>query len=460
MTALSHGRGRGPAVQRSDVQGVEWPPIATGQAAVLGALTRQLDDSQWMTPEALEAKQRQQLVILAAHCAMYSPFFQRALGEAGLKPEALGKPGGLRRLPVLGRRRMQAATDLFCSMAPSSHMPVAESRTSGSTGEPVVVRRTTVSGMIQWGFVLRGYFWHDRDFADRICAIRPAFGKVEQRPDWGAPASVLFKTGPALHIPIGVDLETQLRLIDEFAPRVLTVYPSNLIGLAKLCAARGAGVPSLRLVSSIGETLSDGTRDQARAMLGVEIVDTYSSQELGCIAIQCPESRFYHVMAEGLVVEVLNADGEPCAEGEAGRLVVTDLTNFATPLFRYEIGDWAEFGPPCPCGRGLPTLKRILGRERNLVRFPDGTRRWPLVGFARYREIAPVVQYQVVQDGAESLELRLVVSRSLTDGETNGLAAHLRETIGYPFAVRFTFFDGAIPLGPGGKFEEFISLVN
>lgn len=447
-------------LQRSDVQGVEWPPIATGNAAVLGALMRQLDDSQWLAMADLEAKQRQQLVVLATHCAKFSPFFQRTLHDAGLNPDELGKPGGLGRLPVLGRRRLQAATDLFCSMAPNSHMPVVESRTSGSTGEPVVVRRTTVSGMIQWALVLRGYFWHGRDLSDQVCSIRPVFDKVERRPDWGAPASILFRTGPVLNIPIGFDLEAQLKLIDDFQPKVLSVYPSNLIGLAHLCEARGAKLPSLKLISSLGETLSHETRDEVRALLGIEIVDTYSSQELGCIALQCPESGAYHVMAEGLIVEVLNAEGGPCAEGEAGRLVVTDLTNFATPLFRYEIGDWAVPGPPCSCGRGLPTLTRILGRERNLVRFPDGTRRWPLVGYARYREIAPVIQYQVVQDGPESLELRLVVSRALTEAETSALAAHLQETIGYPFDVRVTFFDGVIPPGPGGKFEEFMCLVD
>ncbi len=453
------GLGRQPAIQRSNVQGVEWPPIAVGNAAILGALARQLDDSQWLEPAALEARQRIQLAILAEHCARHSPFFQRTLKQSGLKPADLGKPDALASLPVLGRRLFQSASDIFCSMAPNSHMPVVESRTSGSTGEPVVVRRTTVSGMIQWGFVLRGYFWHGRDFADRICAIRPVFETLERQDDWGAPANMLFKTGPALNIPMGVDLETQLELIDEYAPRVLTVYPSNLIGLAKLCAARGAGIPSLRLISSIGETLSDETRDLARTTLGVEMIDTYSSQELGCVAIQCPEGGWYHVMAEGLIVEVLNAKDNACKEGEAGRLVVTDLTNFATPLFRYEVGDWAEPGPSCSCGRGLPTLRRILGRERNLVRFPDGTRRWPLVGFARYREIAPVIQYQVVQYAPDSLELRLVVERPLTEAEKSGLATTLQDTIGYPFKVRLTFFDGSIPPGRGGKFEEFMCLI-
>ena len=44
--------------------------------------------------------------------------------------------------------------------------------------------------------------------------------------------------------------------------------------------------------------------------------------------------------------------------GEIGRLVVTRLHHFATPLLRYDIGDYAEVGDACPCGRGLPVLRR------------------------------------------------------------------------------------------------------
>ena len=119
-------------------------------------------------------------------------------------------------------------------------------------------------------------------------------------------------------------------------------------------------------------------------------MDTYSSQEVGVIAIECPQGDGYHAMSEGLVVEVLRDDGEPCAAGETGHVVVTDLTNFATPLIRYDLADLAEAAGPCACGRGLPRIRRILGRERNLLRLPDGRRFWPLVGAFEYRAGAPV----------------------------------------------------------------------
>lgn len=145
--------------------------------------------------------------------------------------------------------------------------------------------------------------------------------------------------------------------------------------------------------------------------------------------------------------------------GEAGRLAITDLHNYATPIVRYEIGDWAERGEPCTCGRGLPTIRRILGRERNLVLMPDGSRRYPLVGFARFREVAPVVQYQFVQHALEDLEMRLVVEARLNAKQESDLAEIVRKALGFSFALRFTYFSRPRPRAPSGKFEEFVCWV-
>jgi phenylacetate-CoA ligase len=226
------------------------------------------------------------------------------------------------------------------------------------------------------------------------------------------------------------------------------------------CAARGVSLPSLRHIRTIGETLSPQLREVARAFFHARVADGYSSQEIGYLACECPDAPLYHVMAETVIVEILDGSGARCREGQIGRVVVTDLHNFATPLIRYDIGDYAEPGPACPCGRGLPTLKRIYGRERNLILMPDGTRHWPLVGYARFREIAPINQFQLIQEDRESVTVRLVAARPLTSGEEDELRAHIQASLGFAFALRFAYFEAKIPAGPTGKFEEFICKVS
>jgi phenylacetate-CoA ligase len=116
----------------------------------------------------------------------------------------------------------------------------------------------------------------------------------------------------------------------------------------------------------------------------------------------------------------------------------------------------AEAAGPCACGRGLPKIRRVLGRTRNLLRLPDGRRLWPLMGVFSYRDIAPVRQYQVVQHDLERVTLRLAVERPLTVAEEEALIEKMLELLDYRFKAEIVYFSPEIPRGPGGKFEDFI----
>jgi phenylacetate-CoA ligase len=105
------------------------------------------------------------------------------------------------------------------------------------------------------------------------------------------------------------------------------------------------------------------------------------------------------------------------------------------------------------------TLRRILGRERNLIRLPDGSRHWPLFGFHRWEEVHPVRQFQFVQVGENVLIARLRVDRIPSAPNRERLAEIIRESLGYPFEIRFEWRMEALPRGRGGKFEEFMCLL-
>ncbi|HEY3798504.1 MAG TPA: hypothetical protein VGL58_09125 [Caulobacteraceae bacterium] len=442
---------------KTGVPGAVWPPALHGAPANLAALLWQLEESQWLAPEALAARQAAQLVEVARWCRAHSPKFRQRMQAAGVGPDDLAAPGGMASLPVLTRRDVQQSEGLFCDAVPEGQGPVGEARTSGATGEPVVVRRTALN-LFDWrAFGVRRHLWQGVDVRLGFCAIRANVFEAQRFDHWQGAISLLFDTGPFLALPITRDAAELARDLEHFGPGLLMLYPSTLAALVAACEASGRTLPCVRFVQTIGETLSADTRAAAERFFGVTVSDCYSSQELGYIALQCPGGGLH--TTETMIVEVLRTDGGPCAPGEVGRVVATDLRNFATPLFRYDTGDYAEVGAPCACGRGLPTLKRVVGRERNLMLMPDGTRHWPLVGFSAFRDIAPVVQYQLVQEAPLAVEVRLVVERSLSGFEETALGKHIQSALGHPFALRFSYFEGRLPIGPNGKFEEFVSRV-
>jgi phenylacetate-CoA ligase len=437
---------------KGDVPSVAWPPLFSNDRASLAALVLQLDRSQWLPPGEIAAGQARQLAVLARHFAAHSPHFRARLAAAGLTADALD-PAGLARLAPLTRRAVPAAgRGLHCPLPPG-HAPARLGQTSGSTGEPVRVRKGKVCGLMWLALAIRCNLWFEPDPGARAAALRVAVDRdVLETPTWGGVMDTFFDTGPMLVLSNALDLADQAARLARFRPESLIVYPSTLAGLIEVMAP----LPGLKRIRTIAETLSPALRAAAEAHFGAVVKDCYSSEECGYIAVECPDSGLYHIMSEALVVELVDDRGAPCREGEEGRLLLTDLHNLAMPMIRYEIGDRAVAGGPCPCGRGLPTLARILGRERNLVMKPDGTTGWPVVGFRGYREIAPIVQFQLVQTSREEIEVRLVVEAPLSADQEAALTALIQRSLGYPFRLRFACFEGRLPRGPNGKFEEFV----
>ena len=445
---------------RSQVRGIVSPPLSVGPEATLAALLDELDRTQWLGADALRELQFRQLQLLAGHCAAHSPQFGARLRAAGLTPADMASRDGLSRLPILRRREVQDACGMFCGEVPPAHHPVTETRTSGSTGEPVRVLRTAITELMWLALTVRDQLWHRRDFRGRLCSIRATTDRVLRFASWGGPIGSLFETGEILVIPAATALAEQLALIDEFRPETLLSYPSQLVALIAECRARDAPIVGLKHVRTLGETLSPALREDISGSLGARVADNYSAQEIGCIAIECPDCPgTYHAMSETVVVELLREDGTACEVGETGRVVVTDLHNLATPMIRYDMGDYAEWGEPCPCGRGLPVLRRIAGRERNLVRLPDGRGNWPWFGHHFLRDVAPVRQIQVIQHSLERIEVRLLRERQLTASEEAAVRASVAAVLGHPFAMDLHYFDERLPVGANGKFDEFVCLI-
>ena len=70
-----------------------------------------------------------------------------------------------------------------------------------------------------------------------------------------------------------------------------------------------------------------------------------------------------------------------------------------------------------------------------------------------------MTQYQLVQHDSQNIEMRLAAERKLAVAEERELQRIVQKALGHSFTIRFTYFSGNIPRGPGGKFEEFICLV-
>jgi phenylacetate-CoA ligase len=420
------------------------------------ALLGELRASERLPAADLGQRQRAALQVLAGHAAAQSPHFAARLQAAGLEVGALAQAGGLAMLPPLTRRELAGAAEaLFCRTWPAAHGAAVPTSTSGSTGEPVTVRRTGRCRLYWLAYALREHLWHDRDFGGRLAVVRAHFSEPVEVPDWGPPCNLLFQTGMGSARPITSSLQQLCAWLARFEPDYLLALPTIVEGIVAELEASGRRLGRLRGIRTLSETVHPRLREASGRVLGVPIHDSYTSQEAGIMATQCPEEGGYHV-SETILLEVLDPCGQPCAPGQTGRIVVTDLINFATPLIRYEIGDYAEVGAPCACGRGLPVIRRFLGRERNLLLLPDGSRHWPTVGFHRWSEAHPVRQFQFVQLDRETILARMSAPTRPAPEQEAQLTGIIQSALQHPFEIRYEWHEAPLPRGVGGKFEEFL----
>jgi phenylacetate-CoA ligase len=211
-------------------------------------------------------------------------------------------------------------------------------------------------------------------------------------------------------------------------------------------------------VFAIGESLTTESRDEIARGFGCPVIDSYGATEIGYIAFQCPGGSGYHVAAESVLVELLDNDDMPVKAGEVGRVVLTSLYNYAMPFLRYAIGDYAiAAAGPCPCGRTLPRLAGIAGRQRSVFTFADGTQRSPWGFRSAFARLIPARQMQFVQTALDTVEIRYVPK----DGAPPDLD-HVQRIGRDKFHSTVTVKLVAvadIPRLPSGKIEDCVSLV-
>jgi phenylacetate-CoA ligase len=427
------------------------------------ASQNRLVDSQWLSPARLATHQLTALKALVGF-AVHSTEIYRGY-DAGAVAAATTLEAALAAIPLLPRGSLARHPERFRPAAlPPGHVATGTRSSSGTSGQVVRIETTNLVYIWQNALNLRAQLWAGRDFAQSIAVIRndrraPApWPDGVRLPNWGAPEVFPFATGPSHYLGTASSLEQQWDWLSRIRPTYLMAYPSIVRAFAARARTEGRGPCPLEGISTVGETVDADLRDEAERYLGAEVHDLYSSEEAGVMALQCPTCRSYHSQDEALIFEILDENGRPASPGTTGRVVVTPLFNFATPLIRYEIGDLAEAGAPCACGRGLGTINRIVGRYRNVFRTADGRTFWPSLGTKKFPASVVVRQHQFRQVSYDRLEVVLALEKPLTAEEEDEIRRTIEKRMPVPMQVTLSYAD-EIPREASGKYQEFVCLV-
>jgi phenylacetate-CoA ligase len=424
------------------------------------AFVAALEQTQYLPPDKLQTYQRRSLEVLLRHARAETEHYPERLA-ALFRPDDTIDWDRWTDLPVLTRSDVRDGFDaLKAQQVPPVAGKVVTDSSSGSTGQPLRFLVTQLQLLASDCCSERFYRWHNLDRAKLTARIRstgpdPApypEGRVIQPSRMGAGES------KAIDLSVATPVELQIAWLQNLKPAYLFSYPSNLREIARVGRARGVTL-DLAAILTVGEMVSEDTREALRDYFGSAPLDRYGSAEVGQMAAMCPHSGKHHVGAEMVLIEILDDDDKPVPAGTAGRIVATPFYNLAMPLIRYDTGDYGALSAePCGCGRSLPTLERILGRTRNIFRFADGTSVWPLMESSRMRAFLQARQFQVVQVALDRIEYRYVPEVPGAPVDVAGLTAFARERLHPSINVDVVAVE-RIERSAGGKYEDYVSLV-
>ena len=307
----------------SAARGAVWPAIPTERAAQVLSVLFQLEQSQWLSPDELRQYQACQLVALCQHAYRTVPYYRARFNDVGVAPAAVHSIQEWMKLPLLTRRDIQnAGPQLHCIEPVKEHGPLMTTITSGSSGQPVATVGTAVNALITGAILLRYHVWHRRDMSLKLATIRSIKSNDSTREmiaeHWGGGTMDVVRTGPSVALDVRAGIEEQAEFLLRHDPDYLNTYPSIVRALCDQFAKRGQTLKSLREVRTFGEVLEPEVRSACRRVWGVPIADTYSAEEVGQIALQCPQNEHYHVQSETILLEVLDEQGRSCAAGQTG----------------------------------------------------------------------------------------------------------------------------------------------
>ena len=422
-----------------------------------------LERSQWLSRGDIEHLQQHKLTVLLQIARQHCPWHAERLATANINPADGCTLADLQRLPTMNKAdAREHAAQLVWNGVPGGAFSY---NTGGSSGAP-----------LQFHF---GRWRQASDAAGRLRARR-WWGVEVGAPEiylWGAPVELnktdriktlrdrlinqlvlnAFAMSPA-------HMDDYLTAISRFHPHCLYGYASSIALLAAhaLERDRRLTLPDLKVVCTTGEPLYPDQRELIGRVFGAPVANEFGSRDIGFTAHEAPGADAREnpmlLMSESIILEVLDSNGQPTADGDIGEAVMTGLCSDAQPFIRYRTGDMLRAGNQTdPGGRGLHILTEVIGRSTDFIVRSDGTIMHALAVIYVLRAITGIAEFRIIQHSIDHIEVLVIRNNHWTDDAQQAIKQGLQARLG-PVNIDTRLTDH-IPPETSGKHRYVVSHV-
>ena len=398
-------------------------------------------------PAKLEGARLVKLKRLLLHARQNVAYYRELYENCDLELKQLSD---IRKIPInnLARFKQQSSNAITTQLSPFDSL--LKYSTSGSSGVPFIfylsaeelqqrqmktMRFLWFNGWRPWwrGAYLVNVVTPPPSWLDRIIMLRKKTISSQQ------------------------DIRQQAEQLIAFKPQLLYGIPSTLERVAEWMINHKRSLSSIRLILGEGETINYDCRERFKKAFGHPGMSSYGSRECGIIGWSCPFCNQFHFDDDGIIAEIVAPEFATCGKNEIGRLLITVLDQYTTPIIRYDIGDLVRIQVAVPCSKiRFSQCSEIIGRAGDLLSDRQGRQFHVNDIHQQLLPLKEVLRIQFVEldttgriliryialrdDNAAELEIRKKMAK-IIDAEISLCASHelsLEEGGKYPLLIKKT----------------------
>jgi len=422
---------------------------------------KEYEKNQWLSPDEIKHIQWVKLKKLLEHSYKNVEYYKQQWRNIGATPKDIKTLDDYRRLPILDKQMIRQHYDEL--IAKNHHHSTRTKKTGGSTGVPLRFEFDDESDQRRNAVMWRGYRWAGNKMGNKSLYIWGAPIDEEDKQKKFKDACYNYITRKKILNSFALSENTineYVEQINRYKPINLVGYVAPLIIIGKYIQKESLTVANLSSIITGAEILHEFQRELLEDVFNCPVYNTYGCREFMLIASECGQSKGLHINTDHLLVETIDDNGNEI-NNKPGKVIITDLHNYGMPFIRYINGDIAVLDERiCDCGRGLPIMSSIQGRELDIIRTPDG-RIVPGEYFPHLiKEISSIKEFQVVQYKLNKIKIYLVLQTGgLAVSDERYLRNKISNTLGDKVYISFEYLD-KIPRTNTGKLRVTMSCLS
>jgi len=300
--------------------------------------------------ESIHALQNRRVRAIVKHAYATVPHYRDAMAGLGLRPGDLVTPEDLSRLPLITGAELADSPERFIS-ARYDESNTLTLHSSGTNGRTKTVRYNKAAL-----FEALAHGHRQRTVMQHFTGKQAGYREMGVRRASSISAHLRHFYESNAWVPRPLDLQRSVLTLDlslsemvdrinEFKPNVLSGYGSHLGALFRWAFEQGRELHRPDIIWYGADAMSKSDKALIEDCMDVPVFSTYQADEALRIGFQCERREGFHLSLDDVAVRVIKLDGSPAGPGEQGEVVISNLSNRATVLLNYRLG---EDGPSQP----------------------------------------------------------------------------------------------------------------